>query len=112
MSSKNPSTKKVCKTAAPQTIGFRLDEQTMQLLVKRANRLGLSVRDLARHYVLLVLDEPEERIALQQFLQRIHQDQLQFRADFTFAVRALLSSAGKATAKEAKAWVEQSITPD
>lgn len=104
---------------APDTIGFRLDESSGQVLLERAQRLGLSPHELAREYVLEHLQETEERSALRQAFQELHQivqelhgAQQQFRSDFAFAIEALLASAGKVSPEEARGWVAKSLTTE
>ena len=98
--------------AAFPTISFRLDNDTTRVLIERADSLGISSHELARHYVVEMLQEREERAALREAIKILHEATQQFRADFAFAVRALLSSAGKVPKDEAEAWVKASIKPD
>ena len=93
----------------PAIISFRLDEQSSRVLGERAARLDLSPHELARHYVLELLEQSEERAALREALQQLVQNQQKFHADFAFAVQALLTSAGKVSSEKAEAWVAASI---
>ena len=98
---------------APVSVGFRLgDEESRRLLGQRAARLGVSPHDLAREYVREMLQEREERAVLRAALGELHEQLQQFRADFAFAVQALLTSAGKVSEGQAKRWVEASIKPE
>ena len=94
---------------SPAVISFRLDDQSSRVLAERAARLGRSPHELARHYVLEILQQAEERAALREAIQQLNQNQRQFHADFAFAVQALLTSAGKVSSEKAEAWVAASI---
>jgi hypothetical protein len=111
-----PSTNKAKKkrpqpTKPPAIIAFRLDPQSKDLLFRLASESDISIHDMARRYVLMVLDEGDARAELAKRLEIIHRDQQRFRYDFAFAVRAILTSAGKETDEAARAWVEKTITP-
>jgi len=93
-------------------IGFRLDPANNRLLAERAAQLGISPHELARHYVLELLQQHEERAALRTAFEELHQNLHQFRSDFAFAVEALLTSAGQVPKDEAQTWVEKSLSPD
>jgi hypothetical protein len=98
---------------APAMVGFRLgDEESRRLLGQRAARLGVSPHDLARYYVLEMLQERQERAVLREALGELHEQFQQFRADFAFAVQGLLTSAGKVSENQARAWVNASIKPE
>ena len=94
---------------SPSVISFRLDDQSSQVLSERAARLGVSPHELARQYVLEILQQAEERAVLRGALQQLCENQKQFHADFAFAVQALLTSAGKVPTEKAEAWVAASI---
>jgi len=112
--------KSLPKTKAPEphapstaaTIGFRLDPANSRLLAGRAAQLGVSPHELARHYVVELLQQHAERAALRTAFEQLHQNLHQFRSDFAFAVEALLTSAGQVPKDEAQAWVEKSLSPD
>ena len=93
------------KTPRPG-IGFRLDEESLQILVQRAALLKVSKHKLARTYVLQLLREEEERVALHEAVAGLHRQLVQQRMDFLLALEALLHSAGHASAKEAQDWVQ------
>lgn len=107
----------------PQVISFRLDSQHWERMCERAQALELSTHALARFYVTEALMAStqmadlgtalhELHVELQQLLSAVHQLHAELkgqRADLALGVQALLASAGKSTAKEAKAWVEQSL---
>jgi len=89
----------------PSIITFRLEAELCRPLVQRAVALGVSPHELARHYVLAVLQEPAERTALLQALGHLGEQVTGSREDIALAVEALLASAGKVTAEEARAYV-------
>jgi hypothetical protein len=91
------------------TIGFRFDDESHRVLSERAVRLGMSPHELARQYVLEVLQESEERAALREALLALRSNLQQFREDMLFGVEALMVSAGKATESEARAWAERNF---
>ena len=96
----------------PATIGFRLDLDSSRVLAERAARLGVSPHELARHYVVELLHESEERAAFRTAFEQVQQNLEQFRNDFAFAVEALLSSAGKVSKEEARTWVAKSLATE
>lgn len=107
----------------PQVISFRLDSHQWGQMCERAQALELSAHALARFYVteaLLTSTQMadlgtavhELHVELQELLSAVHQLHAELRgqrADLALGVQALLASAGKSTAKEAKTWVEQSL---
>ena len=97
---------------SPATIGFRLDPASSRVLAERAAQLGVSPHELARHYVVELLQEPAERAALRTAFEQLHQNLQQFRSDFAFAVEAILTSAGQVPKDEARTWVEKSLSTD
>ena len=98
--------------SGPATIGFRLDEASLRVLSHRAARLKVSRHELARHYVEELLHEPEERAALRAAVEALHHHLHEFRRDFSVAVEALLTSAGKVSEEEARKWTADGLHPD
>jgi hypothetical protein len=98
--------------AASPTISFRLDDDSARALIERSYSLGVSVHELARHYVMEMLQEHEERAALRDAIRQLHEILQQHRADVAFAVRALLTSAGKVPEDKAEKWVKATIQPE
>jgi len=96
----------------PAIIGFRLDPASNRALAKRAQHLGVSPHDLARHYVVTLLHEQEERAALHRSFEQMLQGVDQFRSDFAFAVEAILTSAGKVTKDDARSWVKKCFSKE
>jgi hypothetical protein len=98
------------------TVGFRLDPEALDVLRRRAERLGSSHHELARQYVLETLGGQQERAALQQAVVSLQQgvvslkeELTELREDFALAVECLLTSAGQANEKEAQEWVQKSF---
>ncbi len=83
-------------------ITFRLDPEAAAVLQERAIRLEVSVHALAREYVMEVLMEVDERMAIRAALDRIH-------ADLGLTAAALLTSAGKVNREQANAWVKENF---
>jgi hypothetical protein len=94
---------------SPNTIGFRLDPEYGQVLATRAAALGVSSHELARRYLIEVLEESEERAALRQAVQTLNGNITCFRDEFIFAVEALLGSAGKLKEAEAVAFIDKNF---
>ena len=97
------------KQAGP--IGFRLDEASRRILAQRADQLGVSPHALARQYVLELLGEAEDREMLREEVTALRSELTVLRTDLALAVEALLVSAGKVPAAEARKWVEESFQP-
>ena len=95
--------------ASRACIGFRLDEDSSRELASRAAKLDVSTHELARFYVLQVLQEDQERTALHDAIKGLHRQLIQQQQDFSLAVEALLASAGKASPTEARTWVHQNL---
>ena len=107
-----PKTQPELLPPTAMTISFRLDPESSRALTARAGQLGVSPHDLARHYVIELLQESAERAALRSAFEQFHQNLQQFRSDFAFAVEAILTSAGQVSKDEARAWVEKSLSTD
>ena len=97
------------KQAGP--IGFRLDDTARRILAQRADQLGSSAHALARHYVVEQLGEAEDREMLRAEVTALRGELTVLRTDLALAVEALLVSAGKVPAAEARKWVEESFQP-
>lgn len=96
-------------TPPSTTICFRLDAETRRVLDERAARLNLSPHDLARRYVMEVLQEAEERAALREAVTILNDHWEHFRGDFALAMEALLVSAGKVSVADARHWIEKCL---
>jgi hypothetical protein len=53
----------------PSTIGFRLDPEYGDVLATRAKAIGVSSHELARRYLIEILEESEERAAVREAVQ-------------------------------------------
>ena len=95
--------------AVGATIGFRLETEPRRILTERAAQLGISPHALARDYVLEILGEAEERVALRQAIQTLSQELANTHECLALAVEALLISAGKVEVPKARAWVEKTF---
>lgn len=93
----------------PATIGFRLDEEPLRVLVERAASLGISPHVLARQYVLEILGEAQERSALHHAIKTLIEETGQTHESLALGVEALLSSAGKVSEDSARDWVDQHL---
>lgn len=91
----------------PTTIGFRLEPKYGQVLATRANALGVSPHELARRYLIEMLEESEERAVLRQAVQALNGNLNSFRNEFIFAVEAMLVRAGTVKNEEAATWIEE-----
>jgi hypothetical protein len=111
MTTHHSRTKVPVGTATSTTIGFRLDDETRRVLFERAARLQVSPHELARRYVIEVLQESEERIALREAVETLNADLDQFRSGFALAMEALLVSAGKVSVTDARDWVDKTLHP-
>ena len=111
MNTPRPRSRAPVGTQSSSTIGFRLDDETRRVLYERAARLNLSPHELARCYVIEVLQESEERVALRAAVETLNANLDHFHSGFALAIEALLVSAGKVSVSEARAWVDKSLHP-
>ena len=93
----------------PATIGFRLDEEHRMILAERARILKVSVHDLARHYVLHMLHENDERQRLISAIVALKDELREARTDIAVSTRELLVSRGEATLEEADEWARTNL---
>lgn len=99
------------ETVNSAAINFRLqDEESWRVLSARAEALGVSPHQLARRYVIEVLQEAQERAALRAAVVELRQQVIGLREDIALATEALLARAGKVTDEKARAWVEENFT--
>lgn len=89
------------------TISFRLNDDVQIALAARADVLGVSVHELARHYVMEMLGQGEERSALREAVVAVHNEVHLLRENVMISIRALLSSAGRVKPDEAEKWTEK-----
>ena len=108
MKSKSPLTEKTkANKQRSIPVAFRLEADLGQVLLDRAKVHDLSHHVLARNYVKEILAESEERIALRQAVNKLHQEIAKLRGDVALSVEALLASAGKVSEKDAHVWAEK-----
>jgi hypothetical protein len=93
--------------SSPATVGFRLNPEHGCILAGRASALGVSPHELARRYLIEVLEEAEERAALRQAVTTLNGNLLKFRDEFIFALEAVLASAGKVERADVRAWIDE-----
>jgi hypothetical protein len=91
------------------TIGFRLDAPHRQVLEERAASLGISPHALARHYVIEMLHQAEEHVALGEALLALFEQLRKIRGDVATTAEALLIAAGEVEADQARAWVAENF---
>lgn len=94
---------------APATIGFRLEIEARAELASRAKALGVSSHDLARHYVLQMLHDTDERREVRNAILALRQEMIELRKDVSVSTEALLTSAGKIAPGEARSWTRQNL---
>ena len=99
--------KKKLADQCPDTVGFRLDPEHGEVLATRAKALGVSSHELARRYLIEILEETEERAALREAVQTLNGNLTHFHNDFIFATEALLASGGKVKEADARAWIDK-----
>ncbi len=92
-------------------IGFRLDEESYEMVTKRAEQMGVSPHTYSRATVLNALYEKQEVAALQNSVEELHQKIFALREELALIAEALLTSAGKIADKDAKRWVDENIKP-
>lgn len=97
------------ETPVPTMIAFRLQADAAQTLAERAERLGVSPHELARHYVLEVLHEPYERAALHEAVSSLHVEIHKVRGDVATAAEGLLVAGGKVSAEDARDWITENF---
>lgn len=90
-------------------ISFRLEGEDLRALEERASALGVSRHALARYLTLDALAWPTHLLELGAAVQELYAEVQGQRQDLSLSVQALLSSAGKTSAKDAKAWAEQCL---
>jgi Ribbon-helix-helix protein, copG family len=111
MDNKQSRTRKVDpnKSVNPCQIGFRLDEASAKQIVARAKRMGVSRHEVAREYIRQMLSEPEDRTEMNRCIALMQKTIKELRIDFALAIEAILVSAGKVDAKQARAWINENL---
>lgn len=95
----------------PLTVGFRLDPEARAALSERAKVLGVSCHELARHYVLLMLCEQQDRAETRNAIVALNKEIVELRTDLSVATVTLLTSAGTFPQSKAREWAEQNLRP-
>ena len=103
----NQKTPSPMEPRTPGAICFRLDEKSFRALAHRADRLGVSSHELARSYVLQLLEEAQERAAWRAAAAELHHALVDLREHLALSVEALLVTAGKVDKADARAWVDE-----
>ena len=91
------------------TIGFRLDAAASQALAIRAERLGISSHQLARDYVIQMLQASDQGTNLKDANDSVHAHLCELREDLSLAIETLLITAGNVEKTEARAWIEKNF---
>ncbi len=101
--------RKFLSPAVSRTISFRLEAEARDQMARRAKRTGVSIHELARSFVLEVLEEGEERAALREAVVSLRTEVATLREDLRLSTEALLTSAGQIGEKEAQVWLEENF---
>ena len=96
----------------PPTVGFRMEETDGAALATRAKSLGVSVHELARHYVVLAVNERDKRTELHDVLLAVRAEILDLKRNVVLSTQALLTSAGKVPAETALDWVKKNLSDE
>lgn len=96
------------KKPARKTVGFRLEDKLQLELCRRAKALGVSHHELARHYVVEMLRESEDRAELRKVVNALCEHVREARKDIALSTEALLISTGTEE-KEARTWKERNL---
>jgi hypothetical protein len=100
------------KTNTRTPVAFRLEDESYLELSRRAKRVGVRQHELARHYVVEVLSQKEERNALRDAVSALRQQVWDVRKDIAVTAQALLTSARTLNAKQAREWTQENLLPD
>ena len=90
-------------------VGFRLKEPHQGPLTKEALRLGISVHELARSFVVTALEEKSQVADLNEAVTKMRDDLAGLRRDLATVTEVLLYGAGKVDDKEAAEWVNANL---
>jgi hypothetical protein len=100
------SSKQTGSSKSAKPIHFRPAQEVYDLLESRAKALGLSVHDLACHYVTqTVRGKDAAHLSADPVLALLEE----LREDVAVSVEALLASAGKRTEEEARNWTDKNL---
>lgn len=95
----------------PLNIGFRIDDQTRELLGDRIASLDVSAHEWARHCLLTILKENQDREAWEAAVTTLHHEINELRNDVALATQALLVVAGKMPSEKAREWIGRNLKP-
>lgn len=93
----------------PDTISFRVDADMAAALAERADRLGISLHDVARELVRLGLQQVDGFGEVGRALEQIQETLTRLRGDVATTAEALLVTAGGQSQETAYHWVEQNL---
>ena len=96
---------------APLNIGFRIDPETRRLLGERVTMLNTSPHEWARHCLVTILHEEEDRSGWQSAVTALHHEINDLRNDLALATQALLVAAGNVPEKQAREWIGRNLKP-
>ena len=104
---------------APATIGFRLDDASRKLLGERAARLKISPHELARDYLIEMLNPSPQRTALDDqtaanerevlwaALNGLHERMIDLRRDLVLVAEGIIVATGAMDKQGARAWTKK-----
>lgn len=96
---------------APDTIGFRLpDEESRDILGSRAQALGMSAHELARHYTLQMLREEDQRQETHAALVEVFRAVAGLRSSLHLVAEAAITASGRYTKEQARAWMLENLS--
>ena len=96
---------------APPNIGYRIDDETQRLLGERVASLKVSPHEWARHCLLTILSEEQDREAWKAAVTTLHHEINELRNDVALATQALLVVAGKMPSEKAREWIGKNLKP-
>lgn len=99
------------RSLVPANIGFRIDDQTRELLGDRIASLDVSAHEWARHCLLTILKENQDREAWEAAVTILHHEINELRKDVALATQVLLVVAGKMPSEKAREWIGQNLKP-
>lgn len=99
------------ESLAPLNIGYRIDDETRRLLGDRVASLKVSPHEWARHCLLTILHEEEDRSGWQTAVTALHHEINELRNDLALATQALLVVAGKMPSEKAREWIGSNLKP-
>lgn len=99
------------RSPVPPNIGFRIDDQTRELLSDRIASLDVSAHEWARHCLVTILKEDQDREAWEAAVTTLHHQINELRNDVALATQVLLVAAGKLSSEKAREWIGQNLKP-